>query len=44
MVQKWKFVDGRVENIVGKGKDAGYQDLLRFQKPVKCYLSSQEFW
>ena len=28
VVQKLKFVGGRVENIVGKGENAGYQHFL----------------
>ena len=28
VVQKLKFVEGRVENIVGKGENAGYQHFL----------------
>ena len=28
--QKLKFVHGRVENIVGKGENAGYQHFLLF--------------
>ena len=28
--EKWKYVLGRVENIVGKGENAGYQHLLLF--------------
>ena len=28
--EKLKFVLGRVENIVGKGENAGYQHFLRF--------------
>ena len=30
MTQKFKFALGRVENIVGKGENAGYQHLLLF--------------
>ena len=30
MTQKWKFVLERVENIVGKGENAGYQHFLLF--------------
>ena len=33
--QKLKFVLGRVENIVGKGETAGYQQFLLF--PL-CYI------
>ena len=31
-IQKLKFVLRRVENIVGKGENAGYQDFLLFQQ------------
>ena len=38
MTKKSKFVLGRVENIVGKGENAGYQHFLlfqqRFEKPA----------
>ena len=38
VTQKLKFVSGRVENILGKGEDAGYQHFLflpkYFQKPA----------
>ena len=30
MIQNQKFVLGRVENIVGKGENAGYQHFLLF--------------
>ena len=30
--EKLKFVLGRVENIVGKGENAGYQHFLLFQQ------------
>ena len=30
MTQKLKFVLGRIENIVGKGENAGYQHFLLF--------------
>ena len=30
VTQKLKFVLGRVENIVGKGENAGYQHFLLF--------------
>ena len=29
------FFFGRVENIVGKGEDAGYQHILLFIRPLK---------
>ena len=39
MTEKLKFVLGRVENIAGKGEDAGYQHFLLFpqcfQKTLK---------
>ena len=38
MAQKLKFVFGRVENIVGKGENAGYQHFLLFScfQKVSC--------
>ena len=30
MTEKWKFVLGSVENIMGKGENAGYQHFLLF--------------
>ena len=35
VIQKLKFVLGRVENIVGKGENAGYQHFLLFPQ---CFL------
>ena len=35
VTQKWNFVLGRVENIVGKGETAGYQHFLLFPQ---CFL------
>ena len=35
MTEKLKFVLGRVENIVGKGENAGYQHFLLFSQ---CFL------
>ena len=32
VAQKLKFVYGRVENIVGKGENAGYQHFLLFSQ------------
>ena len=32
VAQKLKFVYGKVENIVGKGENAGYQHFLLFQQ------------
>ena len=37
LAQKLKFVLGRVENIVGKGDNAGYQHFLLFQQ---CFQKS----
>ena len=34
MTEKLKFVFGRVENIVGKGENAGYQHFLLF---LQCF-------
>ena len=34
-----KFVLGRVENIVGKGENAGYQRFLLFHNVLKGFLS-----
>ena len=30
VIRKLKFVSGRIENIVGKGENAGYQHFLLF--------------
>ena len=39
MVQKLKFLLGRVENIVGKGENASYQHYLFFPLMFfKCFL------
>ena len=35
VIKKLKFVLGRVENIVGKGENAGYQHFLLFSL---CFL------
>ena len=35
MTQKFKIVLGRVENIVGKGENAGYQYFFLFPQ---CFL------
>ena len=35
--KKWKFVLGMVENILGKGENAGYQHFLLFPK---CFQKS----
>ena len=32
VTEKLKFVLGKVENIVGKGENAGYQNFLLFQQ------------
>ena len=32
VTERLKFVLGRVENIVGKGENAGYQHFLLFQR------------
>ena len=37
MAQKLKILDGRVENIVGKGENAGYQHFLLFPQ---CFQKS----
>ena len=34
LIEKLKFVLGRVENIVGKGENAGYQHFLLF---LQCF-------
>ena len=34
IIQNFKFVLGRVENIVGKGENAGYQHFLLF---LQCF-------
>ena len=34
MTEKLKFVFGRIENIVGKGENAGYQHFLHF---LQCF-------
>ena len=36
VTEKFKFVLGRVENIVGKGENAGYQHFLLFPQ---CFLT-----
>ena len=40
VAQKLKFVSGRVENIVGKGENAGYQRFLLFSQ---CFQKSSIF-
>ena len=35
MIEKLKFVLGRVENILGKGENAGYQHFLLFPECFK---------
>ena len=37
MTENLKFVLGRVGNIVGKGKNAGYQHFLLF---VECFQNA----
>ena len=37
VTKKLKFVVGRIENIVGKGENAGYQHFLLFPK---CFQKS----
>ena len=39
VAEKLKILLGRVENIVGKGKIAGYQHFLLFQHVFKRFLS-----
>ena len=39
VTEKLKFVFGRVENIVGKGENAGYQHFLLFPQSFKNFLS-----
>ena len=34
VVENLKFVDGRIENIVEKGENAGYQNFLLFQQGI----------
>ena len=36
--EKFKFGSGTVENIVGKGENAGYQHFLLFQRCFKSPL------
>ena len=38
--QKWKLVMERIENIVGKGENAGYQHFLFFPQ---CFLKKSFF-
>ena len=38
--KKLKFVLGRVENILGKGENAGYQHILLFPKCFQKALFS----
>ena len=46
--QKFKFVSGRVENIVGKGENAGYQHFLLFsqcfKRPLKGLVKVRIVW
>ena len=37
LAEKLKFVMGRVQNIVGKGENAGYQHFLLFPQ---CFLKA----
>ena len=41
MTQKSDFVLGRVENIVGKGENAGYQHFLLFEQ---CFQKASYTW
>ena len=36
------FFFGRVENIVGKGENAGYQQFLPLKKPCKNIVGKEE--
>ena len=38
VTQKWKFILGRVENIVGKGENAGYQHFLLFPRCFQKFV------
>ena len=38
LTKKFKFVLGRVENIVGKGENAGYQHFLLSHNAFKTFL------
>ena len=40
--EKLKFVFDRVENIVGKGENAGYQHFLLFHSVFKRLLKSRD--
>ena len=40
LAEKLKFVFGRVENIVGKGQNAGYQHFLLFPQCFQKAFSS----
>ena len=40
---KWKFVSERIENILGKGENAGYQHFLLFPKCFQKPLSLGSF-
>ena len=41
MTEKFKFVLGGVENIVGKGENAGYQHILLF---LQMFSKSFSYW
>ena len=41
MIQKIKYIFERVENILEKGENAGYQDFLLFQKCFQKPPSSE---
>ena len=41
VAEKLKFVLGRVENIVGKGENAGYQHFLLWPR---CFQKSSILW
>ena len=42
VTEKLNFVSGRVENIMGKGENAGYQHFLLFPQcfPMACHMES----
>ena len=41
MTEKLKFFLGRIENIVGKGENAGYQHFLLFPE---CFQNTSFPW
>ena len=43
VTQKLKFALGRVENIVGKGENAGYQHFLLFPQYFQKAFSLRSF-